>query len=287
MNPFCEVLENRLLFYTALPAMPSVQNTDQPVRFSAAADFNGDGRADILTRNYSTGANTIYLTNSVDTSGAGFSIANIKATPNTDWWVAGVGDWNADGKSDILWRNYSSGLTAVWFMDGTNFVSSAALSTPQVALTWVNQGVGDFNGDGRKNDIIFRNFSNGTNVIWTFNGLTRTGSFAIPTTADLNWQALGAADFNNDGQDDIVWRNYSNGQNAVWFFNGVNRIGSSAINPTPAVNTQYEIDGVGDFDVDGKPDLLWRDYASGNDVLWLLNGTTRTSTVPLFPLIST
>src|SRR5437868_14299594 len=93
--PACESLENRILFYTALPNMPSVQNTDQTVRFAAAADFNGDGRADILTRNYSTGANTIYLTNSVDESGAGFSIATIRATPNPDCLVAGLGDWNA------------------------------------------------------------------------------------------------------------------------------------------------------------------------------------------------
>ena len=31
-----------------------------------------------------------------------------------EWIIAGVGDFNGDGKPDILWRNTSSGENYVW-----------------------------------------------------------------------------------------------------------------------------------------------------------------------------
>lgn len=44
-------------------------------------------------------------------------------------------DFNADGKADILWRNYATGDNAVWLMDGTALSSSAYLAqTPD--LNW-------------------------------------------------------------------------------------------------------------------------------------------------------
>ena len=36
-----------------------------------------------------------------------------------DWTIEGVGDFNGDGKADILWR-HSSGLVSIWLMNGTS-----------------------------------------------------------------------------------------------------------------------------------------------------------------------
>jgi len=41
-----------------------------------------------------------------------------------------TGDFDGDGKADILWRNSSSGLNAIWLMNGTS-------STAQVFITTV------------------------------------------------------------------------------------------------------------------------------------------------------
>ena len=38
--------------------------------------------------------------------------------------VHGTGDFNGDGKADILWQS-SDGTPAVWLMDGYNLVSGA------------------------------------------------------------------------------------------------------------------------------------------------------------------
>ncbi len=40
-----------------------------------------------------------------------------------DWTIQGVGDFNGDGKSDILWR-HASGDISIWFMNGTSLVKA-------------------------------------------------------------------------------------------------------------------------------------------------------------------
>ena len=104
---FVEPLENRLLMYAALPPSPSVHITDQETRFYSG-DFNNDGRADVLTRNYSDGSNLIFRTISADGGGASFeNPVSLKAAADVNWWISAVGDFDNDGKKDdILFRNF-------------------------------------------------------------------------------------------------------------------------------------------------------------------------------------
>jgi hypothetical protein len=46
---------------------------------------------------------------------------------DTNWEIMGTGDFNSDGKTDILWRNKSTGQNVVWFMNGTTYSSYAEL----------------------------------------------------------------------------------------------------------------------------------------------------------------
>ena len=39
--------------------------------------------------------------------------------PGPSWHIKGTGDFNGDGKSDILWQN-DRRHAAIWLMDGTN-----------------------------------------------------------------------------------------------------------------------------------------------------------------------
>ena len=74
--------------------------------------------------------------------------------PGPSWHAIGTGDFNGDGKSDILWQN-TSGQAAIWEMNGTNIIASPALS-PKPGPSWKAVGTGDFNGDG-KSDILWQN----------------------------------------------------------------------------------------------------------------------------------
>ena len=75
-------------------------------------------------------------------------------TVATSWNIVGSGDFNADGKPDILWENSSTGQHVILFMDGTSPVGSAVLAT--LPTSWKIAGSGDFNGDGQP-DILWQN----------------------------------------------------------------------------------------------------------------------------------
>jgi len=67
-------------------------------------------------------------------------------TPTFDWSIAGVGDFDGNGTSDILWRNSTTGQVYIWFMNGTTTASSGSVG--YVPSAWVIEGVGTTTGAG-------------------------------------------------------------------------------------------------------------------------------------------
>ena len=87
----------------------------------------------------------------------------------SNWTIVGTGDFNGDGKSDILWRD-TSGTVAIWLMNG--FANVGSGGSRNGANHWSVAETGDFNGDG-KSDILWRDTS-GDVAIWFMNGIRVT-----------------------------------------------------------------------------------------------------------------
>jgi hypothetical protein len=122
-------------------------------QIAGIADFNGDGRDDILWRN-TDGRMTDWL--GAASGALQPNSANLLETVSTDWKAAGVGDFNGDGKADILWRNDDGRITD-WLGTGSGaFTDNVANAYNSVSLDWHVADVGDYNGDGRA-DIAWRN----------------------------------------------------------------------------------------------------------------------------------
>ena len=152
---------------------------------AAIPDFNGDGRADILWRNKTTGQNVVWFMDGTTYS----NYAELMQVTDTNWHIMGTGDFNGDGKTDILWRNKSTGQNVVWLMDGVNYGGYAWLL--EVAdLSWEIVGTGDFNSDG-KVDILWRNKSTGQNIVWLMDGTTYSSYTELQQVTDTNWEVVG------------------------------------------------------------------------------------------------
>src|SRR5205823_4884535 len=97
-------------------------------------------------------------------------------------FVSYSGDFNKDGKEDILWRNVNTGDVYIWLMNGNSILAAGSLGN--VDLSWKIVGIGDFDGGGRR-DIVWYNASIGEVAIWVMNGLTRVGNygFSAPISA--------------------------------------------------------------------------------------------------------
>src|SRR5207249_2827271 len=112
------------------------------------------------------------------------SSALITPVSDNNWTIRGVGDFDGDGRADILWRNTVSGENAIWFINGTTVASTALFQT--VDPTWLIAGVGDYDGDGRA-DILWRQPSTGQNAIWLMTGASMASSALIQAVPDTHW----------------------------------------------------------------------------------------------------
>jgi hypothetical protein len=93
----------------------------------------------------------------------------IRTVADMSWSVAGVGDFDRDGKSDILWRNGSSGENYLYLMSGLSIVNEGYLRTVPVP-DWQIVATGDYDGDGRA-DVLWRNGTTGENYLYPMDGI--------------------------------------------------------------------------------------------------------------------
>src|SRR6267378_379792 len=130
----------------------------------------------------------------------------------------------------------------------------------------------DFDGDC-KSDIVWRNSATGENFIWLMNGRTIVSQGNLTTVDDPAWQVQGIGDFDGDGKADILWRNAWTGENYIYLMNGWTIAAQGLVNVVgPA--SGWQVQGIGDFDGDGKADILWRNTKTGENYLYLMNGWT-------------
>jgi hypothetical protein len=55
---------------------------------------------------------------------------NSLGNPGLAWEVADAGDYNGDGRADLLFRNSATGELVMWFLDGTTALGGASAGAP-------------------------------------------------------------------------------------------------------------------------------------------------------------
>lgn len=193
--------------------------------------------------------------------------ATVTAVTSTaaGWRLAGQGDFDGDGHSDLFWRQSSSGQSVIWRSGN----SAATIAVKTVGAGWEPAGFGDFNADGRT-DVLWHN-PNNSNSLWL------SGNAATPravASGSAGWTIVGVGDFNGDASADILWRNTNTGANVIW--RSANSATAQAISST---NLDWKVVGIGDFDADGASDILWRNTATGQNTIWRAGNSATTIAV--------
>ena len=252
--------------FDVLRGIEKVRFSDKTITLEALkskSDFSGDGVSDVLFRD--TSGKLWSWSVSSDSTGRAVASAGVAiGAVSSDWKVQGLGDFNGDGKQDVLWRN-DSGIVCQWQLDGASINSAGGVGT--AGLDWSIVGIGDFDGDG-KDDILWRN-TNGNISEWLQDGMAIKGGGGIGAVGS-DWTIKGTGDFDGDGKDDILWQN-ANGVVCEWLMDGMRIKAAGAVG---AMTSDWSIQGIADFNGDGKDDILWRDK-SGNVLVWQLDGLTK------------
>src|SRR5262249_40855777 len=178
----------------------------------------------------------------------------------------GTGDFNGDGKGDILWHNTTTGQVVVWLMNGPNVIGGGLPgSLPPVRTGFVPRPA-DGDGAGRGPRIL-ENSPTREVVFWLMDGASVIGG-GSPGSAPLAWLAIGTGDFNGGGKTDILWINQFTGEVLIWFLNGTTVIGGGS--PGSALSP-WHIRITGDFNGDGASDILWHKTTTRQVVVWPIN----------------
>jgi hypothetical protein len=236
----------------------------------AVGDFNGDGMADIAYRRISDGLTELQFLNGTTVIGGGLISNN---SFGKDWNVVGAADFNGDGYSDLVWQHNADNLVEIQFLSGTSSIGGGLISNNPFGPGWNVVGTGDFNGDG-KTDLLWQHQGDGLVEVQFLDGTTAIGGGAISNNSfGAGWNVVGTGDFNGDGKTDLVWEHQGDHLVEVQFLNGTTAIGGGAVAGSP-FGSDWRVAGTGDFNGDGKTDLVYRRVNNGLKEVQFLNGIT-------------
>jgi VCBS repeat protein/IPT/TIG domain-containing protein/exosortase sorting signal-containing protein len=234
-----------------------------PFPFSVlVADFDGDGKADLAYTNVGLGRLSVLLGRGDGTFSGGSSISDFGVLSVVQPIASGVGDFNGDGKLDLVVRDtYSNHLFILIGNGNGSFAAPVAYTIPGgfVDSDLGRGAVADFNNDG-KSDLVISAY--GTLRIMLGNG---DGTLAAPTDVGSGG-GLVMADFNGDGKPDLA---VVSNKVSILLSNG-NGTFTSAGNYS-AGDTPSDV-ATGDFNGDGKTDLVVSNYPSNIVSILLGNG---------------
>lgn len=234
-------------------------------------DFDGNNYTDFLWHNPSTGETGLWLMNGPNLL-LTLGLPNVGA--GSDWRIVGVNDFDSNGTPDIVWRSEYYEITGVWMMNGVNYTGSQVL--PSRSREWAVSGIADMDNNGSR-DMIWRNTATGDSEIWLMNGLTVTNTIALPNRP-TQWVIYEVADWNNDSFADLLWRNVSTGETSIMTLNSGNFTGN--VNVTiPGGSAGWTILDTRDIDGNGTSDVIVRNYLTGENAFWMMNGSTCTNVV--------
>jgi hypothetical protein len=249
-------------FSTTNFALPQAGNGPDDI---AVGDFNGDGILDIATERYANNTNNVLI---LLGNGAGsFAAPRNFAIGNGSFYTLAVGDFNGDGKLDVVTANTdiaSLGGTTVSVLlgDGAGNIGAAKKFTTGgsgASAPW-KVVVGDFNNDGKLDIATANKYGNqygGNFSVLLGDGI---GGFSAPTTFSTPGSdgiyTIALGDFNKDGKLDAVTSKY------VPFvgyylsvFTGNGAGGFSSPTDIPVGNTVSSSIAIADFNGDGNLDV--------------------------------
>ncbi|MCA8994692.1 MAG: VCBS repeat-containing protein [Planctomycetaceae bacterium] len=259
-------------------------------------DYNGDGLTDGIGI---TSANKVFVArNNGDGTMSTLSAGSFSALETFQYML--VGDFNGDGRDDLIVQqatNNTTPLPGSWFVKSFNGSSfSTSFYGRWDASGWGDFGVGDVNQDGIDDIIGVRNAIEGVDRVNWMYGISNQipdgsrrffAQFAGAFTGRIEtagWHSVLVGDWDNDGRADVAARRNdgrfiygtATGDPTPYAPIGAKRLVNSA-GPLFSNSAFSEPFLVGDFNGDGRDDILTRQ--TNNKNLWVAqtNSTAPTS----------
>ncbi len=242
------------------PGLPIGQKSGRRTNFAPAGD-----RSDTLWRR-SDGIDVGWETTGDATSAF---VARTLPGVGPGWEALATCDVDGDGRSDVVWFAAASGTVAFWLMADAATVRRVAYpASVGASAPWSVLGCGDVDGDG-VDDVVWRHAASGQVLAWLLRADATIGATRTLGVAPSSYVFRGLADVDGDWIGDLVWLEPATGTVAIWGMGPWGRKAAWFPAGVGAAST-WDIEATGDFDGDGRDDLLWR-HGTGLVAIWYLN----------------
>jgi hypothetical protein len=263
-------------------------------RWVGVGDFNGDGKPDLAVTNFDSNTVSVLLnTTAAGATAASFAAQQTFAVGSSPTGVT-VADLNGDGRPDLAVADSGAASVSV-LLNNTPAGAATPTFAPQQTFTTDNNPYSvvaqDVNGDGRPDLAVanagtFPSRGHSVSVLLNTAAAGATSPRFAPQQTFTTGQtpvAVAVGDFNGDGQPDLAVTNQDTDNVSVLLNRRVPVVATASFAPQQnfATGDASVAVAVGDFNGDGKPDLVIANRFA-NTVSVLLNTTPAGATAPSF-----
>ncbi len=228
----------------------------------AVADFDGDGKKDIATANYTSNTISVLRNTSTGIGSISFTLSTtLNGASGGNIAIVTAADYDGDTKPDIGFTNYVSNSIYLFLNNSTSGISFNSSFYSRTTGT-IPHGIAfaDIDGD-TKPELICGNYSSNNIGVYRNLCVVATVNFTTATTfsSGNGPQGIAAADFNGDNKMDVVTNtNIANGVSVFQNTATAGTISSGSLGS--AVNFAVGSSPLNvvakDLDLDGKTDII-------------------------------